>query len=55
MSHILSSRFPRLFISIFPDTKLTDHETNEKEVAKIFTEVAVSRREAEIVSKKKVF
>ncbi|XP_064620653.1 probable ATP-dependent RNA helicase DDX49 [Lineus longissimus] len=30
------------------NTKLTEHETNEKEVTKIFTEVAVSRREAEI-------
>lgn len=34
----------------FTDTKLEEYPTNEKEVMKILTEVAVARREAEIVS-----
>lgn len=33
----------------FTDIKMTEHPTNEKEVMKILVEVAVARREAEIV------
>ncbi|CAL1546160.1 unnamed protein product [Lymnaea stagnalis] len=35
-------------IESFINTKLTEHQTDEKEVMKLLTEVAVSRREAEI-------
>lgn len=35
-------------VESFINTKLTEHPTDEKEVMKILTEVAVSRREAEI-------
>ena len=34
----------------FTDEKMTEYPTVEKEVMKILTEVAVARREAEIVS-----
>ena len=33
-----------------PDMKLLEYEVKEDEVAKILTEVAVAKREAEIVS-----
>lgn len=36
--------------SAFSDTKLEEYPTKENEVMKILTEVAVARREAEIVS-----
>ena len=36
---------------MFPDTKLEEHKVNETEVSKIMTEVAVAKREAEIVSR----
>ena len=35
---------------LFIDTKMEEWPTEEKEVMKILTEVAVARREAEIVS-----
>ena len=47
-------RFIDTFV-IFPDTKLQEYKVDELEVTKIATEVAVARREAEIVSTLKVF
>ena len=39
-----------LLCVFFTDTKMEEWPTEEKEVMKILTEVAVARREAEIVS-----
>ena len=40
-----------LFYMLFTDTQLREYSVNEKEVTKIAAEVAVAKREAEIVSK----
>ena len=41
-----------LFSILSIDTKMTEHPTKAKEVLEIFEEVALRRREAEIVSLK---
>ena len=45
----MSEKLILLCLILFSDTKMEEWQTEEKEVMKILTEVAVARREAEIV------